>query len=202
MMPVQSPQRVKSHAQAASCRLFFALWPDDAVRRVVYTASRRTVELCGGSPIPPDNFHITLAFLGGFAAEQVDPVVAQAMVAAREVRGASFTFELDRLGHWPGSQVIWFGCRQVPEAVRILARTLRVSLRAHALEFDRRRFVPHLTIARWVKRAGGFEALAPIPWTVDEFVLIRSVSRPGGVDYAPLGRWPLAAAESLQTPGF
>jgi 2'-5' RNA ligase len=173
--------------------LFFALWPDDPVRREIHAASRRAVERCGGKPIPPQNFHITLAFLGSVTAEWVEPVVATATVAAGSVHVEAFVLELDRLGHWPGSQVVWFGCSQLPDAVHALARDLRQSLRAHALKPDGQRFVPHLTLARWVQQAGSFEAPAAIRWPVDEFVLVRSVSRPGGVDYSLLGRWPLAA---------
>ena len=193
MMPVQSQRAAWNEASPASCRLFFALWPNDPVRRGIHAASRRAVERCGGKPIPSQNFHITLAFLGSVAVERVEPVVATAAAAAVAVRAEAFVLELDRLGHWPGSQVVWFGCSQLPDAVNALARELRQSLRAHALKPDGQRFVPHLTLVRWVQQAGSFEAPAAIRWQVDEFVLVRSVSRPGGVDYSLLGRWPLEA---------
>ena len=192
MMPAQSQPAARSEASPATCRLFFALWPDDPVRREILAASRRAVERCGGKPIPPENFHITLAFLGSVPLEQVEPVVATATAAAVAVRADAFVLELDRLGHWPGSQVVWFGCSQLPEAVHALARELRQSLRAHAIKPDGKRFVPHLTLARWVQQTGPLGASATIRWQVEEFVLVRSVSRHGGVDYSVLGRWPLA----------
>lgn len=198
MLPVQSQKPARIEASPASCRLFFALWPDDPVRREIYAASRRAVTRCGGKPIPPENFHITLAFLGSFALEGIEPVVATANDAAGEVQGAGFVLALDRFGHWPGSKVVWFGCTRVPDAAYALAQALRERLRLHALKPDGQRFVPHLTLVRWVQQADSFETPAAIRWNVRDFVLVRSVSRPGGVDYTVLKSWPLSARQEQQ----
>jgi 2'-5' RNA ligase len=56
--------------EGKSARLFFALWPDDAVRARltgVVDSLRRTVS---GKWVKPDNLHITLAFLGDIESER------------------------------------------------------------------------------------------------------------------------------------
>ena len=41
-------------------RLFFALWPDDAVRAELARWSRELHALCGGRTTRPENLHVTL----------------------------------------------------------------------------------------------------------------------------------------------
>jgi len=45
--------------------MFFALWPDDAVRAQLAHWSRELHAVCGGRPTRVENLHLTLAFLGG-----------------------------------------------------------------------------------------------------------------------------------------
>ena len=44
-------------------RLFFALWPDDEVRAKLLDKAR-LLPINTGHHVPPENFHITLVFLG------------------------------------------------------------------------------------------------------------------------------------------
>jgi 2'-5' RNA ligase len=49
-------------------RLFFALWPDDALRvRIADVAAKAiTAHASGGRSLKPDRYHVTLQFLGDF----------------------------------------------------------------------------------------------------------------------------------------
>ena len=181
-IPLDTPSERHGHA-----RLFFALWPDEALRDAIYKASRGAVEMSGGRPVPRENLHITLAFLGGIS----DAAAEQAAAAADEVLEGSFEFALDEFGFWPTSQVVWYGCSTPPAMTRSLALKLRERLQARSLRPDSNKFVPHVTLARWVHKAGPFMPAARIPWKVDEFALIRSETRASGVEYTPLARWPL-----------
>src|SRR5579859_479894 len=189
-MPQRAP--ISSHDEhPARARLFFALCPDPATRDAIYRASRNLAQNSGGRAIPPEQFHLTLAFLGGVQQELQERVAALAAGTAGEVEAGPFSFELDQLGYWPNSQVIWYGCSHTPEALHGLALKLRRRLQAAALPPAPGKFVPHVTLARWVHKAAPFAPAQRIPWEVREFVLIRSETLASGVSYTELARCPL-----------
>ncbi|MGH8278082.1 MAG: RNA 2',3'-cyclic phosphodiesterase [Gammaproteobacteria bacterium] len=171
-------------------RLFFALWPDDALRGTLYKETRRAVRASGGKPVAKTNFHITLAFLG-----QLDRAGAQTACAAGEAsRGELFDLVLDRFGFWPEAGVVWLGPAQVPEAGSRFAEELRRQLRARGIKVDVRPFAPHLTLARKVAKPGDFGTPHPLRWPVREFVLVHSVTAQRASEYHLLATWPLRAA--------
>jgi 2'-5' RNA ligase len=51
-------------ADAGQSRVFFALWPDPAVRARLHAESLRLSRLLGGKPSQPDSLHLTLVFVG------------------------------------------------------------------------------------------------------------------------------------------
>jgi len=53
-----------SAVSPATRRLFFALWPDEATREQLAHITRKAVRGSGGRPIPVENLHSTLVFLG------------------------------------------------------------------------------------------------------------------------------------------
>lgn len=191
-MPQRASLSTPDQRQGHS-RLFFALWPDESLRDAIYKASRGVVQSCGGQPVPRENLHITLAFLGGIS----NAAAEQAAAAADEVQGDTFSFQLDEFGYWSNSQVVWYGCMNPPAATRDLALGIRERLQARSLRPDPNKFIPHVTLARWVHKAGPFMPATVIPWQVREFTLIRSEARASGVEYTPLARWPLGRQGSL-----
>ncbi|HEX6550344.1 MAG TPA: RNA 2',3'-cyclic phosphodiesterase [Gammaproteobacteria bacterium] len=177
-------------ASRDSERLFFALWPDPVLRDTIYKATRKAVRASGGKPVPPANFHVTLAFLGSLAPE----AAAVAREAATAIRGQAFELRLDQLGFWPQPQVVWLGANRVPDAARRLAEQLASGLREGGLQLDPRPFVPHVTLARKVGKPGELGSVRPISWMAQDFVLVHSMTHPSGSEYSVLQRWPLAAA--------
>jgi len=181
----------------AAARLFFALCPDEPTRDAIYRASRNLAQNSGGRPIPPEQFHITLAFLGSVQSELEPRVAALAEGTAAEVDAGPFSFELDELGYWPSSKVIWYGCSRTPEALHGLAMELRRRLQSAALPPAPGKFTPHVTLARWVRKASLIAPAQRIPWEAREFVLMRSETLANGVRYTPLARCPLGRQGEL-----
>lgn len=182
---------------ADSQRLFFALWPDDALRHTLYKETRHAVRASGGKPVPAENFHITLAFLG-----YLDPDGSAAVRAAADTtQGESFELVLDRQGFWPDARVVWLAPASVPEAGNRFAADLRQALRARGVAVDLRPFLPHVTLARKVSKPGNPGSLRPIRWPAREFVLVHSLSGRRGSEYRLLESWslraPAAAAAEL-----
>jgi len=195
-MPQRSP--LSTHdTQPAGARLFFALCPDQGVGDSIYKATRNAVQASGGRPTSREHLHITLAFLGNVATELEARVAALATDTAAEVAAAPFSFDLDEIGYWPGSQVLWYGCRRIPDTLHELALQLRRRLQAAHLPPKADKFVPHVTLARWVKTPGALPAAVRIPWEAREIVLMRSETLAAGVRYTPLARCALGRQGTL-----
>lgn len=171
-------------------RLFFALWPDPAVRmQLARLAESATAG--HGRVVSAGNLHITLVFLGGVTAERR----ACAERAAAEVVGEAFELTLDTLGYFRRSQVAWVAPSRTPPALTGLAAALQNRLAGCGFEPEGRPFTPHLTLARKVRGAPRPVGFAPITWSVSGFSLIESFMLPGGVRYEPLGAWSLTGME-------
>lgn len=137
-----------------------------------------------------DTLHLTLAFLG----ERPAGELAQIIAAARTVRTSGFELRLDTIGHWARPQVVWLAPSQLPSALSELVACLRTALQQQGLPFEQGAFAPHLTLLR--KLRAGFRPMAcpaPLSWSVDEFVLVRSRLSAQGAEYQVLERFPLCA---------
>ncbi|MGE0384224.1 MAG: RNA 2',3'-cyclic phosphodiesterase [Gammaproteobacteria bacterium] len=167
-------------------RLFFALWPDDAVR-IRIAAVQRDLRTPHCRPVPVPNLHLTLAFLGG----QPEVVRMEVERVAAAVRVPAFTVVLDSAGYWPGPGIQWLAPATPCAALLHMHGALASALRAAGVEPDARPYAPHVTLARRARgpvAATGFE---PVIWPVQRFALIESFSGPAGSRYEPLACWDL-----------
>ena len=169
-----------------SRRLFFALWPDDSVRRQIVAACGGAIQAAGGRPIPPENYHITLAFLGNVTADRADAVRS----AARAVSFPPFTVALDRTGYWPRPRVAWLKPAVCPPELAGLAADLWAALAPIGFTADSRTYKPHVSLVRRVPGGLGSRLPEPVSWPVSEFVLARSETRPEGAVYTLVERFP------------
>ena len=172
-------------------RLFFALWPDDELRRALVKESRHWVRACGGRPMRAENIHLTLAFLGNVS-ERTARCVAD---AAAGVGGEAFDLPFERYGFFPRPRVFWTGPRRTPEPLKRLVADLQAALAPCGIEPERRAYKAHLTLARKAHAPKGEWNMTPLNWRVEAFVLVESLPSPEGVSYQPIGRWPLGNAE-------
>lgn len=154
----------------------------------------------------PAQVHLTLHFLGaglGEAAQAADKLEA----ALAALRTPVFTLQAYGTGRFrsgPGS-VLWAGLAPGPglDALRALHAEVGQAL-AHAAGFlpERRRFHPHVTLARckptvpesalraWLD---AHRTLASAPWRVARLVLFESRLGPQGPQHLLRQAWPLAA---------
>lgn len=179
-------------------RLFFALWPDDALRQQLVSRSKPLVQTTRGRPVPVERLHITLVFLGDIDASQRECVESMATGiagnAAEDLAIPPFELTLDRFGYWSRPRVVWFGASDTPEPLALLVDRLAAGARQCGLSIDARPYRAHLTLMRKVSRAPEKTFVEPLPWPVSRFVLVRSVPVPQGVSYEVLREWPLRAS--------
>jgi len=168
-------------------RLFFAFWPDEAARSLIARATRKAVRASGGRPVPVENLHSTVIFLGAVPEERLNGVVA----AGAELKHEPLQFEFDTLEHWARPAVLCLGCSDPPASAANLAAGLAKLLLAQGLTPDPKPYLPHVTLARKVVKPHELGPMHPLPWLVGEIALVESVTAPEGPRYTVLKQWPL-----------
>ena len=143
-------------------RLFFAL-DCPAVQRKAIAQWRGELGLRTGKPVPADNFHLTLLFIGAVPLAQINEVCE----AAGQVRtpGEALRIPLDRLQVWHRPGVLSLAPEQAPPALLRLVYALEQAMLPFGFEETPREFRPHLTLAR------DFRAPEPESATPPEFFL-------------------------------
>jgi RNA 2',3'-cyclic 3'-phosphodiesterase len=182
---------VSGHGPARR-RLFFAIWPDDAERRALATAIDATLAVAGGRPVPLEQLHLTLEFLGSVAAAELPTLAA---LGAAVSLPAGQTVVLDRLDWWRRAAML-VAVPSVPAAgLLALQADLRRALSGRGFRVDSRPFRPHVTLARKVAAPPPRRAVC-VSWPIGAFALVESVPSPAGSTYTPLASWPQAGARA------
>lgn len=174
--------------EAAVKRLFFAFWPDKALRRRLYALGSDLLGDNRGRQLPAENLHLTLAFLGYVDAGRQTCLEREASA----IQSPAFTLTLDQAGFWPRKGILWVGGTP-PEELLALVRALQLGLTACGLEPETRPFQVHLTLARNVRRLRleRNHPIAPLAWPVRQFALVASQTLPDGARYEVLRIWEL-----------
>ena len=168
-----------------SDRLFFALWPDPALRQALRARIDAIVASLEGKAQRPDQWHVTLEFMGQVPRERQPALRA----AAARVCQSPFTLEFDRVEHWRKPQVVCLVASRVPAGLAVLVAQLHAALREEGFTLDARPFCPHLTLARRVRAAADVPLEPPFVWQSNGLALVRSVTDPAGSRYEPLDWW-------------
>lgn len=174
--------------QAASRRLFTALWPDEQQRQQLRQQIKGLPH--HGRAVKADNWHITLKYLGPCDAEQQACLQQQLEgLAIPAIR-----LQLDHSGCFPRPQVAWLGCPVVPpELEELVARLERALHEGCGFDTEPRRYRPHITIYRKVRDYPRLTLEAPLTLTFTSIVLVESLSTPEGVHYQVLKTYPANA---------
>jgi 2'-5' RNA ligase len=147
-------------------RLFVAVSIPAAIRAEVAAWVPRAEALTGDTVRwnAPDQWHLTLVFLGEVPEDRLPAVVAAGTRTLHEAAAARLQL---RGGGRFGDRVLWVGLRD-DGALRGLADALRAELRTDGFPVDDKPFRPHLTLAR--SRSGRRPDLRPAAAALDGFV--------------------------------
>jgi 2'-5' RNA ligase len=166
-------------------RLFFALWPTDVLRASLEPGIRALQPSGAGRPQRPDQWHLTLEFLGPVPGGRLADVRA----AADSVGAQSCAVLLDAVEFWRRPEVLCLVARETPAALADLVAQLRSSLARRGFHVESRPFRAHLTLARKVHQPVAAVPFAPLQWPVESFALVESVTDRLGSVYTPLAHW-------------
>lgn len=171
---------------------FFALLPPAPVRDALAALARTLPDVVGGRAEPARRLHMTLLFLGPLPAGH-EAALRAAGEAARAATGP-FAVELDHLGRFARSDVVWAGPSAPPErGLGALHAALRRACAGVPTARPLGPFSPHVTLLRNAARDAEAPAdpVGPWRWTADRFVLMRTDPSDDGRVYTPLGEWRL-----------
>ena len=184
-------------------RAFFCLPLDADVRAGIARAAeriRREARM-SASWVEPDNYHITLRFLGDIDPSSTVRLKSLAEKAAGEC--GAFSIALREIGAFPSldrARVLWVG-GQAPEGLRALVESLNRGLADLGFPDEPKPAAAHTTIARLkgapdrglVRIVEAMGGLALRDSTPDHVLLMQSELSPRGARYTPLF--------SVQIPG-
>lgn len=156
-----------------------------------------------GRVVPRENLHLTLVFLG----EVAEPQLEEVHFALETLRHPAFDLTLSGLDIFGGDrpQSLNIAARATPDMTE-LHRRIRSRLHGVGVETERRRFVPHVTLARFGKSMGSDETgrigrflagradLRLPPFRVSAFCLYQSILTADGAHYEALADYPLTGA--------
>lgn len=150
----------------------------------------------GARWIDPENYHLTLRFIGDVDGRTADEVVE----ALARVSRPGFMLTIDGVGAFGGNRPhsLYASVAPVRALMELQAEQERL-LQRIGLPPESRRYTPHVTIARlrgvsagavaqWLSVRGGFRAM-PVP--VERFVLFSSREGTGGGPYVVEQAYPL-----------
>lgn len=180
-------QGKSNRAENQVVRLFFALWPGATLQNsfhVVATSQQKNREVRG---MRAETLHLTLLFLGDVLKERLPELFA----AASGVQVGAFELELDRIALWKHNGIVYLAPSRPPGPLFMLVEQLGMHIEKAGFTYDRKDFVPHITLLRKARSTDLARQSIPLNWKVQGFSLMQSVMDVHGARYECLGCWPL-----------
>ena len=159
-------------------RLFVAVLPDNGIKDEIYMIQKR-LQLQGVEAdfVTRENLHLTLAFIGEYKDPgYVSDVLGDVYLEPARIAIDGFGITDDRY---------WAGIRENQELADNVKR-IRKALADNGIPFDRRKFSPHITVARNIVYDKGIPTDAPFPAAMDvnSICLMRSDRGKNGMIYS------------------
>lgn len=171
--------------------------------RVTAALQAQQAGLPVGRAVPPENFHITLAFLG----EKPTPVIEDVHYALDGLDAPVFALTFEGIGLFGGERPrsVHAEVRPEPALSHLRARVLEAA-RGAGIALPRERFHPHVTLARLPANllpddaarlrahVGARAGFLCGPFPVQSFTLFRSRLGRSGAAYEVLAEYLLGSA--------
>lgn len=187
--------------QAGGIRSFIAL-PVPRRQRTMLEALAERLDL--EDPVPEESYHVTLAFLGHVP----PPILAEIDLALSGILFAPIELELrgiDMFGSFERPRSLHVRVVPSPPLQHLQRKILR-AVEVVGWRLERRKFVPHVTLARFgrqvpppdlLQRIAAEGEFATPPFTVRQFVLYSSTLTRHGPVYQALAEYPEEAEFDL-----
>ena len=166
-------------------RLFLAIVPDNRIKDELYMVQKRLqIQGVKGNYTTRENMHLTLAFIG----EYNDPGYVSDVISNIDLEPVRLV--VDGFGSF--RDVFWIGVKD-DKGLETNVKRIRRALSDNGIPFDRKKFMPHMTIARKIEYNKDFPTDAPFPAAMDvEYIaLMRSDRGKNGMIYTVVDEFPV-----------
>ncbi|MGD9032340.1 MAG: RNA 2',3'-cyclic phosphodiesterase [Desulfobacteraceae bacterium] len=149
-----------------------------------------------------DNIHLTVVFMGSIETEDI-PAIAQGVQEVCQTYGP-FDMSLKGIGCFPNRRsprVLWLGLDGDLEPMSDFRDALQGHLTGFGIKEEKRKFKPHLTLARFRKPKrmdvkedqllSKYEDISSSVCPLKELILFKSDLKPTGAVYTKVEAWPL-----------
>ena len=155
-----------------------------------------------------DNIHLTVVFMGSVETEDIT-AIAQGVQEVCQTFGP-FDMSLKGIGCFPNRRtprVLWLGLDGELERMSDFRDALQGHLTGFGIKEEKRKFKPHLTLARFRKPKkmdvkedqllSKYEDISSSVCSLKELILFKSDLKPTGAVYTKLESWPLTGGNRL-----
>ncbi|MBI2608347.1 MAG: RNA 2',3'-cyclic phosphodiesterase [Deltaproteobacteria bacterium] len=177
-------------------RLFLSIDIDRSVLLKVEEIQKEIKQKVGFNWVPPENFHITLKFLDAFKKDQVEGL----KILLGSIKLPSFKLSLEKLELFPTvsePKVFIYSLGGDSERLEELHELIEKSCRTLGFAREKRKFHPHLTLAR-VKKLSEVKKVfsylnkkCGLEFNVNSFCLMHSTLTPEGAQYSLIKEFKL-----------
>ncbi len=172
-------------------KLALSGWRERALPAVVLRKTGAIVAPGQKAPpaaVPPENYHLTLAFLGDINQRQHESLLH----ALDDIAAEPFSVTLNTTGVWDGPKILYAGPDEPCPPLMQLAKCVRKAAREAGIPLENREYKPHVTV---VRKAGSDQPAPLLPPDIKlqfcDFHFFESVSTPSGVRYPVRHSWSL-----------
>lgn len=143
--------------------------------------------------VDQENYHVTLAFLGEQNESDLD-AFAEALDA--NLTQHEFLANLSHISPFPETKpkLLAAMLEKTPDILAVQKQVVS-SIHSAGLMFDKRKFIPHLTLGRYRHTRNQYAGTIPMNVSyeayIDEVVLYQSILNSSGAEYEPIYRFPL-----------
>ncbi len=143
--------------------------------------------------VDQENYHLTLGFLGDQHQGDLDTLAEN---LDHSIQQSEFSAALTHISPFPENKPkLMAGLIEKNDDLLSLHRQVVSAVNATGLAMDKKKFIPHITLARYRHSrnefVGGIPTNVDCPVFFDEVVLYESVLTSSGAEYEPIYRFPL-----------
>ncbi len=180
------PAELNMNWPGGDCRLFVGVGLNSAQQQQMATVLATLPATL--KPVPLQNLHLTLRFLGASSESQARRLWAQLGAAPLPV----FSVRLDELLCWPGPRVLCLAGSVTDPALQLLDKAIDRAATQAGYPPPQHPLHPHVTLARNARQRPDLPGTVPqLSLQPPQLHLYQSVSTPAGVRYPVLASLPL-----------